>query len=116
MRITVWRFILPTTAILLLGPRRNLRADPHPDQQLRALKRLHKEELKSQKAQQKAMRKVLAQHELTAASRRRLKHNLKMQHDLLRKEQRHETRRLKMNRTRSQHRHFARPAKRSHLP
>lgn len=65
------------------------------DRQMHELKKLHKQEWKELKSEQRATRKVLKHHFLTPEARQRLKHNFKMQRKLLRASQKVETHRLK---------------------
>jgi hypothetical protein len=76
----------------------SLSATPRSDSQQKALKRHQKEERKQLKQQQAAMKRVMAQHEQSAASRKRFQHDMKMQRQLLQKKQKEETRRLKVSR------------------
>ena len=50
------------------------------------------------KQQQRAMKKVMSQHEQSGDSRERFKHNMKMQRQMVKKSQKAETRRQKNNR------------------
>jgi hypothetical protein len=76
----------------------SLSAAPRSYSQQKALKHHQKEERKQLRQQQAAMKRVMAQHVQTAASRRRFQDDLKMQRELLHKRQKEEIRRLKVNR------------------
>ncbi len=94
-------------AIVVLLPLGRIAAFPFPNQEIKALRKQHKEQRKALKQQQRAMRQVMAQHELTSESQQRFRHNLKMQRQELQRRQRDETRRLK-------HKHKS--AEQAHLP
>jgi hypothetical protein len=76
----------------------SLSAAPRADPQQKALKRRQKEERKQLKQEQTAMKRAMAQHGQTAASRKRFQRDMKMQRQLLRDRQKHETRTLKSSR------------------
>ena len=84
-------------AILLALPLGKLTATPLPNQEMKELKKRHKEQRKMLKQQQHTMKKVMGQHAQSSDSRMRFKHDLKMQRQMLRKSQEAETRRLKEN-------------------
>ncbi len=65
------------------------------NQEMKALNKKHNRENKALKEQQRAMRNVMNQHELTSDSIERFQHNMKMQRHLSKKQQHEETRRLK---------------------
>lgn len=66
--------------------------------ELRQLKKRQKKERKLERQQQKAMERVMGQHAQTPASRKRFKHDLKMQRQMLRNSQKSLVRRMKQNR------------------
>ncbi len=81
--------------LLVALPYLNSAASPRSDPQMRALKQRHKQERAALKQQQRAMQRVLAQHEQTAESKRRFEHDMKIQRRMLWERQKDETRRLK---------------------
>ena len=82
-------------AILAVLPLGSHRAAPFPSQQTKALKKRHKEQRKTLKQQQGAMKRVMAQHEQPSDARRRFRQDLKMQRQMLQRNQKEETRRFK---------------------
>jgi hypothetical protein len=87
-------------AVLLTLPVVNSSATALSNLEIRTLKRHQKGERKKLEQQQRAMKKVMAQHEQSSESRKRFEHNLKMQRQFLRKNQKDEVRRLKENHNR----------------
>lgn len=83
------------TLVLLLSPSGTLVSAPFPSAQLKALQKRHRIEHRKNKQDQRAMRRVMVQHRVGGAANRRFQHNLKMQRQLLRKNQSQEVRRLK---------------------
>jgi hypothetical protein len=81
-------------AAFIFLPLANSSATPRSNPQHEALKHRQKEERKQLMQQQKAMRRVMAQHEQTLESRQRFQHDMKMQRRMLRERQKEETRRL----------------------
>jgi uncharacterized membrane protein YhiD involved in acid resistance len=85
-------------AIPLVFPLGKLTAAPPRDQETKQLKKRHKAQNKEAKQQQRAMKRVMAQHEQSSDSRARFKHDLKMQRQMLRRSQKEETQRMKKKR------------------
>lgn len=65
---------------------------------MKALKRRQKQERSQLRQQQRATRKVMAQHAISPEARRRFHRNLKMQRQLLKQKQKEERRLLKHSR------------------
>lgn len=84
-------------ALLLVLPQGKFTTAPLPNQETKDLKKRHKKQRKMVKQQQRAMKKVMGQHEQTSDSRERFKHDLRMQRQMVRKSQKDETGRLKNN-------------------
>ena len=91
--LKILNFLIVATMLLL--PLVRLAAVPPPDQEMKQLKKRHKAQKREAKQQQRAMNKVMAQHEQSSASRARFKHDMKMQRQMLRNNQKVETRRVK---------------------
>src|SRR5439155_23831491 len=66
-------------ALLLVLPQGKFTTAPLPNQETKDLKKRHKKQRKMVKQQQRAMKKVMGQHEQTSDSRERFKHDLRMQ-------------------------------------
>jgi hypothetical protein len=86
-------------AVLILLTLVNSSASARSNPEMRAIRHRQKEERKMLKLQQRAMKRVMAQHGQSSESRKRFDHNLKMQQQLLRKHQKNEIRRLKESRS-----------------
>jgi Spy/CpxP family protein refolding chaperone len=71
-----------------------LRSAPARSYQTRQLRKQHKEQRKDLKQQERTMKKIMDQHELSDEQRKRFKHDLKTQQRLLRKTQKDDSRRL----------------------
>jgi len=92
-------------ATWLVLPLARLTAGSPPDQETKQLKKRHKAQKREAKQQQRAMHKVMAQHEQSSASRARFKNDMKMQRQMLRKSQKDETRRVKDKHKTDKHLH-----------
>jgi small-conductance mechanosensitive channel len=84
--------LLLFAAAMLGASAGNLRAAPARSYEARQLKKQHKGQGKALKQQQRAMKKVMGQHQLSADERDRFNNNLKMQKRLLHKRQKNESR------------------------
>jgi hypothetical protein len=84
-------------AILLVLPLGKLPAVPFPNWEMKELKKRQKEERRTLRQQQHAMKKVMGQHGQPSDSHARFKHNLKMQQQMLQRSQKDRTRLLKEN-------------------
>jgi hypothetical protein len=92
------KFPLLLLAAAILGPPAGaLRAAPAGSLEARQLKKRQKAQRKDLKEQQRAMKKVMGQHELSDEQRERFKNDLKMQERLLHKSQKDDSRRLKQS-------------------
>jgi gas vesicle protein len=89
--------ILVLAAVVLGLPAGALQAAPARSYETRQLKQQHKAQQKDLKEQQRAMKKVMGQHEMSDEQGSRFKHDLKMQKQMLRKSQKDDARRLKQN-------------------
>jgi ABC-type transport system involved in cytochrome bd biosynthesis fused ATPase/permease subunit len=93
------RFLACVALTMFVGlPLAKLKAAPLPNQEMSELKKHQKKQRKTLKQQQHAMKKVMGQHEQSRESRKRFKHDLKMQRQMLRRSQKEESRRLMENR------------------
>jgi hypothetical protein len=90
--------ILLMTAILLGSLPRPIEASPARDQEKHDLNKRHKDQRKALKVEQRGMKKVMKQHELSGAERQRFTHQLKMERQVLRSGQKDETKTLKERR------------------
>lgn len=84
-------------AVILRPSAGALQAAPARSYETHQLKQHHKAQRKDLKEQQRAMKKVMDQHELSDDQRARFKNNLKMQKQLLRESQKDDSRRLKQS-------------------
>lgn len=85
-------------AAVILGPVAGaLQAAPARSYETHQLKKHQKAERKDLKEQQRAMKKVMGQHELSDEQRERFKSNLKMQKQMLHESQKDDSRRLKQS-------------------
>ncbi len=82
-------------ATFMLLPLGRITAAPARNQEMKALRKQHKEQRKVLKEQQRAMKKVMEQHDLPSESQQRFRNNMKMQRQEMHRRQRDETRRLK---------------------
>jgi len=82
-------------AVALTSAQEKLKALHVTKQEKYELKKRHKEEKRVLKQQQRAMKLVMNQHEQSRDESERFKHNLKMQRQLLREDQKDETQNLK---------------------
>jgi hypothetical protein len=87
--------VLLALAVMLGSPLETLTASRDSNSEMHQLKKRHKEQNKALKQQQRAMKKVMDQHELSSDVTERFNHDLKMQRQLLRKDQKDETHNLK---------------------
>ena len=87
--------VLLAAAVMLGSPLETLTASRGSRSAMHQLKKRHKEQKKALKQQQHAMKKVMNQHELSSDVTERFNHDLKMQRQLLRKDQKDETQNLK---------------------
>ena len=87
--------ILVTMAVVLTSAQERLKAFHVAKQEKHELKKRHKEEKRILKRRQRAMKSVMNQHEQSSDESERFKHDLKMQRQLLRKDQKDETQNLK---------------------
>jgi len=87
--------ILVAMAVALTSAQEKLKAFHVAKQEKHELKKRHKEEKRVLKRQQRAMKSVMNQHEQSIDESDRFKHDLKMQRQLLRKDQKNETQNLK---------------------
>ncbi len=94
-------------AIFALVPVVSIAALPLPHQEMKALRKQHKEQRKTLKQQQRAMKRVMTQHDLPSESQQRFRRNLKMQREELRRRQKDETRRLKHSHKAAEQAHLA---------
>jgi small-conductance mechanosensitive channel len=88
-------FLSLAVVLSLVLPTIYLSAFPRSHSQMAALKHRHKQERKMLREQQRAVKRVMAQHYQSAEARQRFKHDMKMQRELLQKKQKEETRKLK---------------------
>jgi hypothetical protein len=86
-------------AVALTSAQEKLKALHVTKQEKYELKKRHKEEKRVLKQQQRAMKSVINQHEQSRDESERFKHDLKMQRQLLRKDQMRETQNLKKHDT-----------------
>ena len=100
--------ILLVTAVVLDFALGSVRAVAARDQQMHDLAKRHKQERKTLKQQEHAMKNVMNGHELTGTERQRFKRNLKMQRQVLQRGQKDETKTLKETRK------FEKQTKRAH--
>jgi hypothetical protein len=87
--------VLLAAAVLLGSPLETLTASRGSNSEMHQLKKRHKEQKKALRQQQRAMRNVMSQHERSSDDIERFNHDLKMQRQLLRKDQKDETHNLK---------------------
>ena len=73
-------------------------AFPARSAEMKALKKGHSRERKTLRQQQRGSNNIMKQHDLDSEARQRFQHNMKMQRQLVKKNQRQETRRLKQRR------------------
>ena len=90
------KFSIPFLVAMTFGvPAGSLRAAPARSFEAHQLKKRHKAQQKDLEQQQRAEKRVMGQHELSAEQRDRFNSNLKMQRRLLLKNQNDESRRAK---------------------
>src|SRR5579863_10322217 len=92
------KILMLVTMVVLMGTplaAANVAGGPGP--QGHQLKKRHKEQRKTIKQQQRAMKNVVSQHPQSSEERQRFKHDLKMQRQLLRKNQKNESRNLRQS-------------------
>ena len=90
------KFLISVSTIAALGlALLPLWAFPPRSVEMKQLKKNHSKERKTLKQQQRGSNNIMKQHDLDSESKQRFQHNMKMQRQLVKKNQRQETRRLK---------------------
>ena len=93
------RFLLLAVLTLAIGSvPKTAKAGGAPNREMHELRRQQKQQRKMFAGQQRAMKNVMKRHPQSPEQHRRFQHNMKMQRQLFRREQKAEVRNLKQER------------------